>query len=52
MRQALLADASFRELLPDIVALVIFCLVLAPLSLFVFRQAVYRAKMDGSLAHF
>lgn len=52
MRRALLTGATFQELLPDIIALVVFCVVLAPLSLFIFRQAVYRAKVDGSLAHF
>lgn len=52
MRAALLADASFQELAPDIVALVIFCVILVPLSLFIFRQAVHRAKVDGSLAHY
>ena len=52
MRQALLLDASFQELLPNIVALAIFCVLLVPLSLLAFRLAVHRAKVEGSLAHF
>ncbi len=52
MRRALLTDASFQELLPNIVALSIFSAVLVPASLAIFRRAVHRAKVDGSLAHF
>jgi ABC-2 type transport system permease protein len=52
MRRALLTDASFQELLPDIVALIVFCVLLIPSSLLIFRYAVHRAKVDGSLAHF
>lgn len=52
MRQALLLDASFQELWPDIVALAIFCILLVPFSLLAFRLAVHRAKVEGSLAHF
>jgi len=52
MRRALLTNASFAELMPDIVALVVFSLVLVPTSLYVFRRAVHRAKVEGSLAHF
>ncbi|MFN2165596.1 MAG: ABC transporter permease [Anaerolineae bacterium] len=52
MRRALLVNASFQDLLPDMIALAFFCLVLVPASLLIFRKAVYRAKMDGSLAHY
>ena len=52
MRRALLTDASFQEIMPDIIALAIFGIVLVPLSLLIFRYAVHRAKVDGSLAHF
>jgi len=52
MRRTLLADASFQEIMPDIIALAIFGIVLVPVSLLVFRYAVHRAKVDGSLAHF
>jgi ABC-2 type transport system permease protein len=52
MRRALLTNASFAELMPNIVALLIFSVVLVPASLYIFRRAVHRAKVDGSLAHF
>jgi ABC-2 type transport system permease protein len=52
MRRALLTDASTAELMPNIVALLIFSAVLVPASLAIFRRAVHRAKVDGSLAHF
>lgn len=52
MRRALLSDATWAELLPDLAALALFCLVLVPLSLLAFRLAVHRAKVDGSLAHY
>jgi ABC-2 type transport system permease protein len=52
MRQALLNNASFGDLLPDMAALAIFCLILVPASLLIFRYAVHRAKVDGSLAHY
>lgn len=52
MRQALLNNASFQQLWPDIAALIIFCVALVPLSLLSFRLAVQRAKADGSLAHY
>ena len=52
MRRTLLADASFQDVMPDIIALAIFGIVLVPVSLPVFRNAVHGAKVDGSLAHF
>lgn len=52
MRRALLNDASFAALWPDIAALIVFCVLLVPLSLLAFRVAVHRAKVDGSLAHY
>lgn len=52
MRRALLSDATFQEIMPDIVALIAFCVLLVPLSLLIFRYAVHRAKVEGSLAHF
>jgi len=52
MRKALLTGASWNELAPDLLALSIFCLLFFPLSLFIFRYAVDRARADGSLAHY
>ncbi len=52
MRLALLAGASWAELAPDLWALLFFCLLLFPFSLWVFRYAVNRARADGSLAQY
>jgi ABC-2 type transport system permease protein len=52
MRLALLQNASFSELLPDILILLAFCIVLLPASLVAFRYAVRRARDDGSLTHY
>lgn len=52
MRQALLAGASWADLANDFLALLVFCLVLFPLSLIVFRTTVRRARLEGTLAHY
>ncbi|MDT8305257.1 MAG: ABC transporter permease [Anaerolineae bacterium] len=52
MRLALLGDATWAEILPDLLALTAFAVVLFPLSLFVFARAVEWARRDGSLAHY
>lgn len=52
LRGSLLADASWSELTPDLLALAGFAVLLLPLSLFLFRLAVDRARADGSLAHY
>lgn len=52
MRLALLAGASWEALLPDILALVVFMVVLFPLALLVFQRAVEQARIEGSLAHY
>jgi ABC-2 type transport system permease protein len=52
MRGALLLGATWNQLAPDILALVLFCVVLFPLALLVFRYAVDRARAEGSLAHY
>ena len=52
MRKALLAGASWSELANDFMALLAFCLILFPLSLVVFRTAVQRARLEGTLAHY
>ncbi len=52
MRLALLQGASFEDVLVDILALTIFCVVLLPVSLFSFRYAVRKAKVDGSLTQY
>ena len=52
MRLALLAGASWSEILPDIVALLVFIVILCPLALLIFNRAMERARIDGSLAHY
>lgn len=52
MRLALLNGASWSELSTDLLALLGFIVVLLPLSLLIFRWAVDRARLDGSLAHY
>lgn len=52
MRGALLMGATWEELAYDILALGVFCIILLPLSLFLFRYAVDRARSEGTLAHY
>jgi ABC-2 type transport system permease protein len=51
MRGALLAGAGWRELLPSIGALLLFALILIPLSFLVFAWALRRTKITGTLTH-
>jgi ABC-2 type transport system permease protein len=52
LRQALLNGATIGQLTPQILALSVFCLVLLPASLIIFRLAVRQARIDGSLTHY
>ncbi len=52
MRKALLENATWAELIPDLLALVAFSVVLIPLSLLAFRYSVHRAKVEGSLTQY
>lgn len=52
MRLALLTGAGWAELAPDLLALLLFCLVLFPTALLLFRYAVEQARADGSLTHY
>jgi ABC-2 type transport system permease protein len=52
LRLALLQGASVIDVASDLAILCGFCLVLIPLSIYTFRIAMYRARLDGSLAHF
>ena len=51
-RLALLGECSLRNLLPDILVLVIFSLVILPLSIVVFKFSVEKAKKDGTLLQY
>jgi len=52
MRHALLQGYSLGGLAPDILALIIFSLILLPLSLLIFRYAVVRVKEEGTLVQY
>lgn len=52
MRLALLRGYSLYQIRLDLLVLLAFTLVLTPLALFIFRQALKRAKMEGSLTQY
>ncbi len=52
MRAAVLGGAAFRELWPAIQILVLFAVVLLPVSLAAFAWALRRTKITGTLTHF
>ena len=52
MRLAMLQGQSIYELRNDILILLAFTLVLTPISFFVFRRALKKAKMEGSLIQY
>lgn len=52
MRHALLQGYSIKALMPDIWPLALFSIILFPISLFIFKLAVRKAKMDGTLTQF
>jgi len=51
MRQALLAGASFAQLWPSVRALLLFAVVLLPLSSWIFAWALRQTKITGTLTH-
>jgi ABC-2 type transport system permease protein len=51
MRAALLEGAGWRELLPSLLALLIFAALLIPISFAVFSWALRRTKITGTLTH-
>ncbi len=52
LRKSLLTEINISDIMPQCLALIIFSLILWPLSVFTFSRAVKRAKFDGSLSHF
>lgn len=52
MRLALLKGYTLSELMPNIVALVIFSIIMLPLGILIFGYAVKRAKIDGTLTQY
>ena len=52
MRQAILNSASLSDIAPQLLTLLGFALVSLPISIWIFRKAMTRAKREGSLAHY
>jgi ABC-2 type transport system permease protein len=52
MRLALLRGYSLAQLAPNVIALVIFSIVLLPAGVLLFRYAIRKAKTDGSLTQY
>ncbi|MEW6385978.1 MAG: ABC transporter ATP-binding protein/permease [Thermodesulfobacteriota bacterium] len=52
VRLALLQGCPLAALKRQLAFLVLFCVILVPLSLWAFRWAVYRAKVAGTLTHY
>jgi len=52
MRLAMLQGSSVYDLRYDLLILLAFTIVLMPLSFFIFRQALKRAKVEGSLIQY
>jgi ABC-2 type transport system permease protein len=52
LRLALLSGAGFRSLFSYFLTLVLFTVVLLPISLYAFTLAVKKAKEDGALIHY
>ncbi len=52
LRKALLKGDDLKVLLPDIFILSAFCITLLPLSIAIFKFAVKKAKIAGSLTHY
>ncbi|MCF6148548.1 MAG: ABC transporter permease [Candidatus Kuenenia sp.] len=52
MRLAILQGYSLKALLPNIIALLLFSVIMLPLSVFIFSYAVKRAKIDGTLTQY
>jgi hypothetical protein len=51
MRAALLSGAGWAQLWPSIGALLIFAVILIPVSFGVFAWALRRTKITGTLTH-
>ena len=52
LRLALLQGYSCKMLISDITILLLFCIILLPLSLLIFNYAVKKVKIEGSLTYY
>lgn len=52
IRFSLLQNYPLKLLAADMMTLLFFTIILLPLSIFIFRYSIRRAKIDGSLVHY
>jgi ABC-2 type transport system permease protein len=52
LRMAILKGYSLTQLLPNVLILLLFSIIMLPISIFVFKYAVTIAKRDGSLTQY
>lgn len=52
LRKSIITSAPFSEILPSILALSVFAVIFFPLSVYLFRLALKKAKKDGTLIHY
>ena len=52
MRMAVLKGYSLTELLPNVLALLVFSIIMLPFSMLAFKFAVRKAKKDGTLTQY
>jgi len=52
LRKSFLSSIGFKDILPEVTALIIFSVILLPVSFIVFRAALRKAKRDGSLTQY
>jgi ABC-2 type transport system permease protein len=52
LRKSIITTSPFSEILPNIIVLSGFTVVFFPLSIYLFRQALKKAKKDGTLTHY
>jgi len=51
-RWTILKGYSLYEIKTDLLILIVYALILAPISILIFKWALKRAKINGSLSHY
>ncbi len=52
MRQSLINGSNFKDVWQNIIVLITFSVILLPISLWIFKFAVKKAEIDGTLTHY
>ena len=52
VRCSILKGYSVWDMTGDLLVLIIYSVILMPVSIFIFKMALKRAKVNGSLAHY